>query len=250
MKSAHSSIPGLGEFLAEYPLMSFRPRAGRPPVVRGRFAFTARHRKVGEISDAFELEIEIPPSFPKGAPIVTETGGRIPKEADSHVNPADGTLCLGSPLRLLQLLSEQPTLSGFAEKCLIPYLFAQSRKLAGSSTFAFGELEHGLSGMLDDYVALFGLKNINQALDALQMLGMKKRRANKLACPCGCGKRLSRCTFNSKLRRIRPVATRTWFRTEYKVILETAKLISERIAKAKAQQSLEVRVAPEERANA
>src|SRR4051794_31021288 len=100
--------------------MVFRPRTGKPPVLRGRFAFSARHHEKGEVEDGFDLEIEIPPRFPEDVPIVTETGGRIPREADHHVNK-DGKLCLGSPLRLRHLLAEAPTLTGFAATCLVPY---------------------------------------------------------------------------------------------------------------------------------
>jgi hypothetical protein len=228
LKSASSSIPGLGQFLADYPLMTFRPRTGKPPLLRGRFAFTARHREAREIEDAFDLEIEIPVAFPREVPLVTEIAGRIPREADYHVNTSDNTLCLGSPLRLRQLLAEDPTLTGFASKCLVPYLFAQSRKLAGGGDYPFGELAHGLPGMLDDYVALFGVKDFRQAVEALRLLGTKKRRANKLRCPCGCKKRLGRCRFNATLARFRKVASRPWFRAEREAILEVARQIAER----------------------
>lgn len=233
LKSAFSSIPGLGQFLADYPQMVFRPRAGKPPVLRGRFAFTARHRGAGEIEDAFDLEIEIPVAFPREVPVVTEIGGRIPREADYHVNTSDNTLCLGSPLRLHQLLAEDPTLTGFTEKCLVPYLFAQSRNLAGSGGFPFGELAHGLPGMLDDYVALFGVKEFSQAVEALRLLGMKKRRANKLPCPCGCGQQLGCCPFNIRLAKFRKVGSRAWFRAEREAILATARLTIERAERAK-----------------
>lgn len=199
--------------------MTFRPRAGQPPLLRGRFAFTACHREAGDIADQFVLEIEIPPSFPREVPRVTEIGGRIPKEAKFHVNTADGTLCLGSPLRLRYLLAQVPTLTGFADKCLVPCLFAHSRRLGGSSEYAFGELAHGLLGMLDDYVALFAVKDIHQAVETLRLLGMKKRIANKFPCPCGCRKRLGCCSFNARLREFRAVAARPWFRNEHAKIL-------------------------------
>jgi len=233
LNPVHISIPGLGQFLSDYPLMAYRPRTGKPPVLRGRFRFTARHHEAGEIEDEFELEIEIPPAFPKEVPPVTETGGRIPKKADFHVNEADGSLCLGSPLRLLHLLSQKPTLIGFADKCLVPYLFAQSQKLAGRESFAFGELTHGLPGMLDDYVALFGLKDIRQAVEAVRLLGMKKRRANKAKCPCGCSDRLGRCEFNAKLREFRAVADRPWYRAQHRAIVEIEKLNAARAKSAR-----------------
>lgn len=236
LKSISASIPGLGQFLADYPQMVLRPRAGKPPVLRGRFAFSARHDEQGEVEDTFNLEIEIPPRFPEEVPIVTETGARIPRELDCHVNN-NGTLCLGSPLRLRQLLADDPTLTGFAANCLVPYLFAQSQRLTGTGGFAFGELAHGVPGMLDDYIALFGVKEYRQAVEVLRRLGMKKRRANKLPCPCGCHKRLGRCRFNARLAQFRKVAGRSWFRDEREAILEVIKRCKEQVEKAKQQQA-------------
>jgi len=227
LKSTSASIPGLGQFLADYPQMVFRPRTGKLPVLRGRFDFTAHHREAGEIQDTYNLEIEIPTTFPHDVPRVTEIGGRIPRELDYHVNTSDGTLCLGSPLRLRQLLAADPTLTGFAANCLVPYLFAQSQRLAGTGGFPFGELAHGLPGMLDDYVAMFGVKEYRQALEVLRLLGMKKRRANKLPCPCECRHRLGRCGFNSRLAAVRKVADRPWFRREREAIFEIIKRYKE-----------------------
>src|ERR1051326_5548167 len=96
----------------------------------------------------------------------------------------------GSPLRLMLELSRRPTLTGFAEECLIPYLFAISHKLRFGGPLPFDELQHGTPGILSDYRELFGLETPGQAQHALTLLGMKKRRANKLPCPCACGKRL------------------------------------------------------------
>jgi len=193
--------------------MAVRPAAGKAFLLKGRFAFTARSVKGEEITDAFMLTIEVPHEFPMALPQVVETGERIPRTADFHLN-SDGTLCLGSPLRLLLTLSQQPTLIGFAEKCLVPYLFAISRKLKDGGPLAFDELAHGSKGLLADYVDLFRLKNPEQADYALKLLGMKKRRANKLPCPCGCEIRLGRCRFNWRLRQFRSLASRSWFRAQ------------------------------------
>jgi hypothetical protein len=142
-----SSIPGLRDFLRAYPFMAFRPRPEKPFLLRGRFQFVAQHRDAGEVEDAFELEIDIPTAFPKDIPKVTETGGRIPRTSDYHVNQTDGTLCLGSPLRLPSLVSAAPTLIGFSEKCLIPYIFGISQKLRTGQGTQRGRLkEENLRG--------------------------------------------------------------------------------------------------------
>jgi hypothetical protein len=207
-------IPGLREFLRNYPKMAIRPSAGEHLRLRGSFEFAAHHSKEGDLQDAFVLEIIVPWAFPTALPRVTETGGKIPRTPDYHVNQTDHTLCLGSPLSLLLKLSKKPTLDGFAENCLVSYLFAISRKLKTGGSFLFGELAHGQAGILSDYAHIFGLKDAKKVGYVLELLGMKKRRANKLPCPCGCRSRLGRCKFNLRLREFRNLASRSWFRRE------------------------------------
>lgn len=191
--------------------MVVRPEPRPGLVLTGKFAFIGRSAKHGVVEDVFTLKILIPPGFPKDLPTVFETAGKIPRNGDFHVNP-NGSLCLGSPLRLLWKLSRTPTLCGYAETCLVPYLFAVSHKLRNGGAMPFDELAHGTPGELADYADMFGLQSAEQAKRALEMLGMKKRRANKLPCPCGCGKRLGKCRFNERLKEFRALASRTWFR--------------------------------------
>ena len=207
-------IPGIQEFLRDYPKMVARPAPARAFLLKGRFAFKATSDKAGEITDEYTLEIMIPSGFPDVLPSVTETGRKIPRSGGFHVNSKDGTLCLGSPLRLMAELSKDPTLIGFADRCLVPYLFAISHKLRFHGPLPFNELEHGLPGVIADYADLFRLKSPGQVQYAVRLLGMKKRRANKLPCPCNCGKRLGKCSFNDRLRQFRRIASRRWFRSE------------------------------------
>lgn len=208
--------PGLREFLRGYPKMAIRPSTGESLRLKGSFEFAAHHAKEGDLQDSFVLEIIVPCAFPKALPSVTETGGKIPRIPEYHVNQTDHTLCLGSPLSLLLKLSKKPSLDGFAENCLVPYLFAISRKLKTGGPLPFGELDHGVDGLFADYMQLFGLKSREQLICAFRLLGMKKRRANKLPCPCGCGIRLGRCKYNFRLREFRKIASRTWFRSRVK----------------------------------
>jgi len=203
---------GLQQFLQDYPEMAFRPMtAAGNLIIEGRFAFTARPGAGLEITDAFALLIEVPPAFPRLLPRVTETDGRIPRNGEYHVNP-DATLCLGSPLRLILKVSEHPTLSGFAETCIVPYLYAISHKLKFGGPLPFSELAHGTPGEIQDYVDLFSLQRPEQALRTLRMLGMKKRVANKLPCPCECGRRLGKCRLNRMIGKFRKLTDRHWFK--------------------------------------
>lgn len=211
----HKTIEGLSDFLLEYPGMAIRPSRGLHTLVRGDFQFIGQNEAAGIIQDNFKLEILIPPDFPKDLPKVTEIGERIPRNDDTfHVNQTDFSLCLGSPVGLLMKLSKAPPMVGFAEHCLIPYLYAISHKLNHGGTLLFGELAHGTPGMLADYINIFRLKSPYQVRDALRLLGMKKRRANKLPCPCGCGRRTGVCKFNWTLREFRQMGSRAWFRAQ------------------------------------
>jgi hypothetical protein len=209
-----SNDTGLNAFLTDFPLMSVRPsRTVSGVVLKGTFAFTARSVTHGELTDDYRLQIIVSSDFPRSVPLVSELERKIPRQDGFHVN-ADDTLCLGSPLRLLLQVAEAPTLIGFVDRCLIPYLFAISYKLRHGGRLPFDELDHGVAGLLADYVDLFGLQHPKQALDTLKLLGMKKRRANKLPCPCGCGLRVGKCNFNRTLARFR--ANRTICRPFYR----------------------------------
>lgn len=206
--------PGTREFLSHHPLMAIRPSPPGVLRIKGKFRFVTHHPAEGTIEDAFDLQVDIPRTFPKSPPLVTEIGGKIPRIQDNHIN-GDGTLCLGSPLRVQSALMKEPTVIGFAQRCLIPYLFAISRKLNNGGSMAFGELAHGSPGMLDDYCAMLKLERKEAVLYAFKLLGMKKRHANKYLCPCGCDRRLGKCKTNAIIRKFRSEIGRQWFRKQY-----------------------------------
>lgn len=196
--------------------MAIRPSPDVALRLRGKFEFSAKHPVHGVVTDAFHLQIDVPVGFPRELPEVTEIGGRIPRLGQFHVN-GDGSLCLGSHLRLLIKLNAAPTLSGFASSCVIPYLYAISLKLKYGGKLVFGELAHYGPGMLQDYAQMFALCTTEQVRYVLVLLGLKKRIANKKRCPCGCGVRLGRCRFNHRLLPFRKIASRGWFRRQLKL---------------------------------
>ena len=201
----------LNQFLDDYPRMSTAPYFDAGVCLRGKFHFKAGVSGSEEIEDSYKLEIIVPEKFPQALPKVKETGGKIPKDGNFHVNP-DGSLCLGSPLRLLKKVHTFPNLSGFASKCLVPYLYAVSYKLRNGGDFVFGELAHGEQGIVDDYSHLLGLPKRAQIIQAIQLLGVKKRIANKRPCPCECGNRLGGCSLHHKLNDFRKMAPVSWFK--------------------------------------
>lgn len=199
------------KFLKDYPGMAIVPAKSSALGLKGVFTFSATPKGRRTINDSYHIQITIPDDFPRAIPTVTETVRKIPRDGKHHVNP-DGSLCMGAPLRLLQKIYEKPTLVGFSENCLVPYLYGVSYKLQTGEEFPFGELAHGDQGILDDYMILFGLKTKDQVKQTLKLLGTKERIANKNSCPCNCGKRLGKCTYRHKLKQYRNYASRPWFR--------------------------------------
>lgn len=201
---------GVDHFLKDYPGMSIRPSRDSRLKLEGFFSFSATPDNGPTINDTYQLVIEIPDLFPGDIPIVREIGKKIPHDGKHHVND-DGTLCLGSPIRLLSKISENPTLIGFSESCLVPFLYAISYKIQYSGSFIFSELAHGTLGIIDDYKELFSLKTTEQVIDTLVLLGTKKRVANKKPCPCNCGNKLGKCSFNLRINRFRNIAAKSWY---------------------------------------
>lgn len=207
---------GCSEFLGGYPEMTLDPTGSGGIRLSGLFRFSAScpGDKVA-IEDEFQIAIEVPQGFPRDIPVVFETGGRIPRVPEFHVN-SDGSLCLGSPLRLLAIVTGCPSVLGFVDRALVPFLFAVSKSLTSGRSFPFGELPHGAPGILADYQAMLGLTTGSQVKQALWALSLKKRIANKHPCPCGCGLRLGTCRLRLKLNLLRNAASRAWFAREAK----------------------------------
>ncbi len=212
--SGKRAISGLDDFLAEQPFISIKPSPGGSLLLEGEFRFTAEIPGSQRITDSYCLLISIPPSFPRDLPTITETGGRIPRSADYHIN-GNGTLCLGSPVRLMAKLQEEPSLQGFSRNCVVPYLYAMTDALRNGRKFVFGELNHGTPGEMDDYRDLLGLKSSTQVPHALHCILKKKRIANKLKCPCCCGRRLGRCQFNQTIKHFRQLLPKPWLREKF-----------------------------------
>lgn len=201
----------LNEFLLNYPGMSIKPSKTNELILMGEFDFIARIIDGITIEDCYQLKIIIPSIFPLELPRIIEIGNKIPRDGKHHINP-DDSLCLGSPIRLIEKISKEETLSGYINECLIPYLYAVSIKIRFGDDFIFGELAHGTEGIVDDYLDIFNLQTGEQLVKTIKLIKMKKRHANKQKCPCGCGKLLGKCKFNLKIIKYRKIIPRRWLK--------------------------------------
>jgi hypothetical protein len=195
--------------------MSLAPSRTAKTVLSGQFSFRRTYQGTNEISEVYEIRVQVDVGFPKVPPIIEEIGRKIKRTAEYHVNP-DGSLCLGSPIRLRAILANEPTLCAFVEKCLVPYLYAMTYKMRHGGKLIFGELAHGDSGEIEDYETLFQVRGKGAVLNALKALSLKKRIANKRQCPCNCGQRLGKCRTHKVLNPFRKIYPRCSYAAIYR----------------------------------
>lgn len=168
----------------------------------GKYQLFGRDTDGRVLDDWFDLDIAIPTGSSRSLPRVSETAGRIPRTPEYHVN-GDGTLCLGSPVRMATDLLGRSILF-FEETYLVPYLFKVVAKMRGiADGFLGGELAHGLDGLLDDLGEMLEVSRTSTVRDFLRLALTKKRIANKRPCPCGCGRRFGRCHRHFSINAIR-----------------------------------------------
>ena len=87
----------------------------------GALHFEASADGLESISASFDIELIIPHVFPDRLPRAKEISGRIGTDY-GHLNP-DGTLCLAVPIEQRRVFFEQPTLLGYVDRLVVPYLY-------------------------------------------------------------------------------------------------------------------------------
>jgi hypothetical protein len=207
-------------FLQAYPSMALAPAAGGVVVFRGQFGFEADWEGI-EVKDTYDLRIEVAP-YPGALPKVFETGGRIPHKIDEHVFESSGRLCLGSELRLRQMIGPNLDLVSFADRCIVPFLYAATRRKS-EGRFVLGELPHGEKGLYEDYQAILGVNSDEAVRAALRILAVKPTVADRHPCPCGCGKRLILCDYRNRIAEIRRLGPRKVFKSVDRALREPKK---------------------------
>lgn len=115
--------------------------------LRGKVGFCVHHEGVS-YRDSYQVEIEISCDYPDMVPTVKETGGRIP--SGYHRFPDTDDLCLGAPVEVVRIFSQDRTLCNFVNSLLIPYLFSYTYFVQHKKS-PYGELSHGIEGIIEYY---------------------------------------------------------------------------------------------------
>lgn len=179
--------------------------------VTGILAFQLEPKGLPKIEDAYRVRIDIRVDRNDEVPEVFELDGRIPRDVEEHVNP-NGDFCLGSPLAVRMKLGRTPSLALFVDQCVIPFLYAASWRRKGCAGWPFSELPHYGPGLLEDYERLLRVSGAVSTRLALSALCVRPRVANSLPCPCGCRRRIGKCSYRWHLASLRHLATRPIFR--------------------------------------
>ncbi|MGH8250084.1 MAG: hypothetical protein ACREVI_05210 [Steroidobacteraceae bacterium] len=158
-------------------------------IVAGALPFEASANGLETITESFEIELTVPRAFPEALPLVKETGSRI--GADYQHRNASGTLCLAVHVEQRRVFFEQPTLLGFVNRLVIPFLYGYCFwKKHGRHPF--DEAAHGNEGILRHYMDALGLRDDLSALAVISFLFEYGYRGHH-DCPCGSGLRVRAC---------------------------------------------------------
>jgi hypothetical protein len=207
---------GLPELLERYSDIRIVPCPDDTLVLAGHLHFRAFGPTKEELADKYNLELCVPPEFPRSNPTARECGGRIPPTF--HKLEGD-LLCLGAAIEIRMKLTLSPTLLTFVEQLVIPYLFGYSH-YEKHGTMPFGELSHGRRGILECLAEMFRSPRVEGADEFVRLASMKKREANRESCPCRSGLRVGRC-HNRIVNDFRRRLGRTWFCEEYARLLQS-----------------------------
>lgn len=200
----------LQEFLLSHPQMRLIEYCDEQVVVEGDYLLNAQMDGYKAIQGTFRIRIIFPAKYPRTLSKVIDVNKGIPRHMDYHTYP-DGSFCLGSEINLKYILYYHPTALDLLERVITPFLYKIVYKLKYGIA-PFGELEHGEDGLVHDYQRLFCVRDKASVLQVLRALGKRKREANKLLCPCGCGNRLGGCRYRFSLMQWRHLGSRRWFR--------------------------------------
>lgn len=193
--------------------MSLRPSREKGYLLAGEYCFQAKPEGGELVADRFAVRIFVPVSFPTHLPKVWEVGSRIPLKASWHINvKTDSSICLGGGLSLRLVAREYPGLADYLDHTLVPYLYAVCLRERHGGPFIFSELSHGGDGLIEEVRDLLDLPSDRSAVEIIRLLSMKKRIANKQPCPCGCREYFGICQLHGKLRDLRSLESRNFYK--------------------------------------
>lgn len=169
-----------------YPNLHFYPQNGRV-VVRGSLPIL----DAGKELDRYSVEIVLLADYPNAVPLVWETGGKIPRHADHHVNKESGEACLFVPDERWRIYPSGTTFLEFLNGPVRNFFLGHSI-FRHTGEWPFGQRRHGSAGILEYYGELLGTDDVTVILGYLECLSRPTLKGH-WPCPCMSGKRVRDC---------------------------------------------------------
>lgn len=139
---------------------------------------------------SFDIRIEIKGKYPSDEPRVFETGGRIPRTIDRHIN-TDGDCCVTIWEDWL-VRAYDTSFAAFLNGPLREYFLGQY-VFERTAKWPFSERPHGSDGLYEAYAEILGIRNRKKDVTYYLRLLSKDWPRGHWFCPCGSGKRLRHC---------------------------------------------------------
>lgn len=140
-----------------------------------------------DLYDVFSVRIVVPFNFPVSLPIIIEKEGKIPRDADHHIDK-DGKCCLGTNVALYDYIHCNK-IRGFCqylEQIIIMHFFQIKHFMAKGQWLEKPEA-HFTEGLIDSYARIFDLTK-----DELKKkLSLRFKRYDK--CLCKSNRRFDKC---------------------------------------------------------
>ncbi|HTG65515.1 MAG TPA: hypothetical protein VL859_03990 [Flavobacterium sp.] len=144
----------------------------------------------GNYVDSFTIKVAVPKNYPHGFPLLFETGNKFEHTPDRHISE-DGSCCVCS-LQESDLISQKGiSIKDFFLRYVIPYL-ANQLYFESEEEWVNGDYEHGVCGILQYYLELFKMDDIEEVINLLSFFNTQKMNRND-NCFCGKKEKLKRC---------------------------------------------------------
>jgi hypothetical protein len=147
--------------------------------------------------DEYEVEIHATDHFPAQFPALYETGGKIPRIGDWHVNEDTFSCCTTVTPEEILRCQRGINLTVYIAEYVMPYLFNQThRRIEGY--YVNGEYAHGAWGLLQYYGELLGSESSPRlTVDLLRYIAQFEPPLRTCLCFCGSKRKYRHCHRNA-----------------------------------------------------
>ncbi|MGD9725510.1 MAG: hypothetical protein AB7Q01_08360 [Gammaproteobacteria bacterium] len=183
-------------------------------LLSGNLVFEASVDGLPSFTESFDIEIAIPSEYPAHLPSARETAGKL-DPAYEHLY-TDGTFCLAVPLEERRIFNQAPTLLGFIDNLVIPYLYSYRYKQR-FGIYPFGDQPHGHAGIVKYYQDTLDIADDIALIAVISALLEYGYRGHHL-CPCGSDRSLRSC-HGEGIRRLAETHTIETLRIDFVALL-------------------------------